>query len=272
MSKFFEKILVSIEPSKEWKIFLNSLTSMFPESYFYILSVIDTTKFIGMGIKLYEDYLSDLIESSMKDYEDILKEKDLKYEILIRKGRVKDNVFDVVRKENIDLIVIGSHSALGVKRLKLGGIAKDILINSHVPVLIMNSLIEPPKKPKILNPTTGSTFSYEASIFALNFAKNCNGNLTILFLIKNEREAEEYFKKIKFEAENLGVKVNYKIVEDDPLKSILENSKEHDLIIGSRGYKGFKYKLRFLIKEFSLDYIVRSTIILAEKPILLICD
>jgi hypothetical protein len=44
------------------------------------------------------------------------------------------------------------------------------------------------------------------------------------------------------------------------------------LIIGSRGYKGFKYKLRFLIKEFSLDYIVRSTIILAEKPILLICD
>jgi nucleotide-binding universal stress UspA family protein len=272
MSKFFEKILVSIEPSKEWKIFLNSLTSMFPESYFYILSVIDTTKFIGMGIKLYEDYLSDLIESSMKDYEDILKEKDLKYEILIRKGRVKDNVFDVVRKENIDLIVIGSHSALGVKRLKLGGIAKDILINSHVPVLIMNSLIEPPKKPKILNPTTGSTFSYEASIFALNFAKNCNGNLTILFLIKNERKAEEYFKKIKFEAENLDVKINYKIVEDDPLKSILENSKEHDLIIGSRGYKGFKYKLRFLIKEFSLDYIVRSTIILAEKPILLICD
>ncbi len=272
MNKFFEKILVSIEPSKEWKIFLNYLTTMFSDSYFYLLSVIETTKFIGMGIKLYEDYLSDLIENSMKDYEDILKEKEIKYKILIRKGRVKDNAFDIVKKENIDLIVIGSHSAPEVKRLKLGGVAKDILINSHIPVLIMNSLVEPPKNPKILNPTTGSSFSYNASIFALKFTKNFNGNLTILYLIRNEREAEEYFKKIKIEAENLGVTINCKIVEDDPLKSILENSKEHDLIIGSRGYKGVKYKLRFLIKELSLDYIVRSTITLAEKPILLICD
>lgn len=268
----FEKILVSIEPSKEWKIFLNSLASLFPDSFFYLLSVIDTTKFIGRGVKLYEDYLSDLIESSMKEYEEILVNKGIKNKVIIKKGKVSTNVFDLVKKEKIDLIVIGSHSALGVKRLKLGGIAKDILINSHLPVLIMNSLIEIPKNPKILNPTTGSVFSYFASIFALNFAKNFNSNLTILYLIKNEIEAEEYFKKVKIEGEKLGVSMNLKIVEDDPLKSILENLKDNDLIIGSRGYKGLKYKLRFFIKEYSLDYIVRSTITLAEKPILLVCD
>ncbi|MGB9750353.1 MAG: universal stress protein [Caldisericia bacterium] len=272
MNKLFEKILVSIEPSKEWKIFLNSITSMFPDSFFHILSVIDTTKFLGRGIRLYEDYISDLIENSMKEYEEILNKKGAKYEINIRKGRVVSNVFDLANKENINLIIIGSHSALGVKRLKLGGIAKEILINSHIPVLIMNSLIEPPKTPKILNPTTGSPFSYEASMFALNFAKNFNSILTVLYLIKNESEANEYFNKIKVEAEKLNVSVNFKITEDDPLKSILDNSKENDLIIGSRGYKGFKYRLRFFIKEFSLDYIVRSTVTLSEKPVLLICD
>lgn len=272
MNKLFNKILVSIEPSKEWRNFLNYITTIFPNSIFYILSVIDTTKFLGRGVKLYEDYILDLIEKSMEDYKDILNQKGVKYEIHIKKGRVVDNVFDIVKKENIDLIVIGSHSAPGVKRLKLGGIAKDILINSHIPVLIMNSIIEPPKNPKILNPTTGSHFSFEASIFALNFAKEFFGSLTILYLIKDESEAYKYFNKIKIEAEKLNIPINFKIVDNDPIKSILENLKENDLIIGSRGYKGFKYKLRFLIKEFSLDYIVRSTITLAEKPILLICD
>lgn len=272
MNKLFERILVSLEPSKEWKIFLNYLTEIFKESKFYILSVVDTTKFIGRGIKLYEDYLTELIESSLKEYENFLKEKDIDFEVILKKGKVMDSVFDEVRKKRIDLLVIGSHSAVGVKRLKLGGIAKDILINSHIPVLIMNSLIEPSESPRILNPTTGSSFSYNATIFALKFAKNFNGSLTVLFWIKDEKLIESYIEKVKSEAEKLSVEVKFKIFEEDQLKSILEISKEHDLIIGSRGYKGFKYNLRNIIKDFSLDYIVRSTITLSEKPILLICD
>ncbi|MBC7194725.1 MAG: universal stress protein [Caldisericia bacterium] len=268
----FEKILVSLEPSEEWKYFLNYLTSFFKGSYFYILSVIDTTKFIGRGIKLYEEYLLELIQNSLKEYEELLKERNAKFEILLKKGVVKDAVFNTVKEKNIDLLVIGSHSAIGVKRLKLGGIAKDILINSHIPVLIMNSLAPSPITPKILNPTTGSEYSYRASLFALKFAKKYNGEITVLYLIKDEKEAEKYFEKLKFEAESLSCKINFKIAENDPLESILQYAKEHDLIIGSRGYKGFKYKFRNIIKEFSLDYIVRSTITLSEKPILLICD
>ncbi|MCX8095321.1 MAG: universal stress protein [Caldisericia bacterium] len=272
MNKLFEKILVSLEPSEEWKIFLSYLTKCFKDSKFYILSVIDTTKFIGRGIKLYEDYLTELIEKSLKDYEELLNEKKVDFEIVLRKGRVKDSVFDEVKEKGIDLLVIGSHSAVGVKRLKLGGIAKDILINSHIPVLVMNALVEPSLKPKILNPTTGSQYSYEATIFSLKYAKNFNGNLTVLFLIKDEKIIENYMERVKIESEKLSIDVNFKIFEKDPLESILESTKEHDLIIGSRGYKGFKYKLRNIIKEFSLDYIVRSTITLSEKPILLICD
>lgn len=272
MNKLFNKILVSIDQSKEWKVFLDYITLLFTDSHFYILSVIDTTKFMGMGLKLMEDYLSELIEKSMKEIQEILKQKGVKFEIIIEKGRVKDKVFEVVKREGIDLLVIGSHSAIETKRLKLGGIAKDILINSHNPVLIMNSLVEPPKKPKILNPTTGSIYSYEATLFSLKFAKDFDGRVTVLYLIKDEGEAKNYFDKVEVEAKNLNVPINPKIAQEDALKSILEESKEHDLIIGSRGYKGFKYKLRFFIKEFSLDYIVRSTITLAEKPILLICD
>lgn len=268
----FEKILISLEPSEEWKFFLNNLTSFFKESFFYVLSVVDTTKFIGRGIKLYEEYLLELIQNSLKVYEELLKEKGARFEILLKRGLVKEVVFNTVKEKGIDLLVIGSHSAVGVKRLKLGGIAKDILINSHIPVLIMNSLISPPLKPKILNPTTGSDYSYNGTLFALKFAKKYNGEIKVLYLIKDEREAEKYFERIKEEAIRLSVKVDFEIAKNDPLKSILENSKEFDLIIGSRGYKGFKYKFRNIIKEFALDYIVRSTITLSDKPILLVCD
>ncbi len=135
------------------KDILNYLTKSFKDSKFYILSVVDKSKFLGRVIKLYEDYLNEPIEKSLKEYESLMKEKDVDFEIILKKEWLKIRFLKRLKK---DLLVIGSHSAVGVKRLKLGGIAKDILINSYIPVLIMNLLVEPSKNPKILNPRTGS--------------------------------------------------------------------------------------------------------------------
>jgi len=272
VNNLFNNILVSVYTSKAWKSFLNYISFYFPDSFYYILSVIDTSKFVGRGSKLYEAYLSDLIENSIGELSEFLKEKNLKFKVIIEKGRVKDRVFEVSESKNVDLIVIGNHSAAGIKRLKLGSIAKDIIINSHKPVLIMNTLNEPSKNPKILNPTTGSSYSFDASITSLKLAKQIGGSVTTLFLTKDKKLIDDYFKKLENLAKDLNIKIDLKIMENEPLTSILNELKSHDFTVGSRGYKGFKYKLRFLFKEFSLDYVVRSTITISDKPVLLICD
>lgn len=271
MSTLFKKILIAFDFSNQWPEFLSFITSLFPHSFYYLFSVIDSSKFIGRGSTIYEDYVSDLINDALSSNEPVLQEKKIKYEVLIKKGMVVPCIQEVEKKENVDLLVIASHSAVGTKRLKLGGIAREILMESKIPVLIMNSVVPPVTHPRLLNPTTGSQYSYKASYFAVDLSRELEGSLTTLYLYQDTM-AKNYLDTINSYAQEKEVAYHPQIAEIPPLEAIMEEAKNHDLIVGSRGYKSFTYKFRFLFREFSLDSTVRNTITLAGKPILLICD
>lgn len=267
----FNRILIAVDSSKEWEDFLNYVTTLFPDAFYYLATVIDSSKFIGRASHLYEEYVSELAQNTMARNEKVLQKKGVNYDTRIEMGRVSTKIFEIVESEKIDLLVVGSHSAAGTTRFKLGGIAKDILIDSNIPILIMNYLVSAPMYPRILNPTTGSPYSYRASMLAVELAKELNGSMTCLHILKDEGW-KRYLNSVKNKAEEKGVLFNCKKVEGTPLEAILEELKEHDIIVGSRGYKGFKYSLRHIFKEFALDSLVRDSISLGKKPVLLICD
>lgn len=270
-SKLFNRILVVVDSSKEREEFLDYVTTLFPESFYYLMTVIDSSKFIGRASHLYEEYVTELAKSTMERNESVLQKKGVSYDTRIELGRVSTKIFEVVESENINLLVIGSHSAAGTTRFKLGGIAKDILIDSNIPVLIMNSLVAPVLYPRILNPTSGSLYSYQASLVALSLAKELNGTLTCLYL-KSDEERKDYEEKMRAEAEKKGVVLKCKVAKGSAVENILDELKDYDIIVGSRGYKGIKYSFRHIIKDFALDSLVRDTISLGQKPVLLICD
>ncbi|WP_224269716.1 universal stress protein [Haloprofundus salinisoli] len=57
----------------------------------------------------------------------------------IRVGRPHTVVANYAEKEDVDLVVMGSHGRAGVSRALLGSVTERVLRSSHVPVLVVDS-------------------------------------------------------------------------------------------------------------------------------------
>jgi nucleotide-binding universal stress UspA family protein len=54
---------------------------------------------------------------------------------VLRNGAAWQQILDVAREKNVDLIVVGTHGRAGVKRALLGSVAEKVVRMSPVPVL-----------------------------------------------------------------------------------------------------------------------------------------
>ena len=111
---------------------------------------------------------------------------------------------------------------------------------------------------KILIPTDGSEYTKTAIEKGVQLAKLCDAKVTAIYVVdqtsfvnfpmdstivnvyslleKEGNEALDYVKKI---ADEMGVEVDVKMEEGPPVKKILEDSKDHDLIVmGTLGRTG----------------------------------
>lgn len=55
-------------------------------------------------------------------------------------GSVSGEVVALANRENVDLIVVGTHGRSGVKYLVMGSVARNILKTAHRPILIVEGL------------------------------------------------------------------------------------------------------------------------------------
>ena len=55
----------------------------------------------------------------------------------IHHGPASEGIIFVADEVGADLIIMGSHGRTGVKRLLLGSVARAVLTESHIPVLIV---------------------------------------------------------------------------------------------------------------------------------------
>jgi nucleotide-binding universal stress UspA family protein len=75
-----------------------------------------------------EDYLSKLAES--------LKNEGIAAQTAMARGKVADEILDYAGKNNVDLIIMGTHGSSGVVRWAMGSVADRVIRHSAVPVLI----------------------------------------------------------------------------------------------------------------------------------------
>ncbi|MFZ0682925.1 MAG: universal stress protein [Candidatus Cybelea sp.] len=58
-------------------------------------------------------------------------------ETKVLEGYPSSSLLDVAKKENADLIVMGSHGRTGLKRLWLGSVAESVVQEATIPILIV---------------------------------------------------------------------------------------------------------------------------------------
>ena len=60
-----------------------------------------------------------------------------KVEIVTKSGREDEEILKFTQKQNIDIIVIGTHGRTGIEHVFFGSVAEKIIRNSPVPVFVI---------------------------------------------------------------------------------------------------------------------------------------
>jgi nucleotide-binding universal stress UspA family protein len=106
------------------------------------------------------------LESVISNYEEDLDGIGVKLELLV--GAASHEVYETIRLEAIDLIVLCSHGETGLKRWVYGSVAQELMRHSSVPILVFNEHGLVPSMPNtvhtlsVLVPVDGSPLSETA--------------------------------------------------------------------------------------------------------------
>lgn len=150
-------------------------------------------------------FLEKLEKSSQKELNEWLDEIKLKPEfssvdikLKAMAGNVANSIDVYANKLNIDLIVMGTKGASGIKEVLVGSNTEEVVTHSDKPVLVVpiNSSIQEVKKivfaVDLLDP--GSPHLYSSFV---DFAKKYNSEVYLVYIGSNSNEYEDKVKKQK---------------------------------------------------------------------------
>ena len=121
-----------------------------------------------------EELLKELKEKSIKEFKKI-KDKysadGVKVSFDVKFGGVTRMIQDYIKEKSIDLVIMGSHGASGVREFLIGSNAEKMVRNSPVPVLVLKDYYKGPIK-KIVFPNTLDTENQEDLLTKLKALQN----------------------------------------------------------------------------------------------------
>lgn len=174
----------------------------------------------------------------------------ISYEAVLEEGALWAAIESLVEKFGIDLVVLGTHGASGLKKVLLGSGAEEVFRHCHVPVLTVGPAVKEFKPTgvefkKILFATEfGASVEREAA-FAVALAQEHEAKLTLLHVIPyleeySEAAAAAKRKEIVGQLRELipaesetWCKPEFLMVVGDPVEEILKCASENeaDLIV-----------------------------------------
>jgi len=110
------------------------------------------------------------------------------HETVLRTGPVWSALSAVIREENIELVVLGTHGRGGVKKLVLGSVAEEVVRRASCPVITVGPDVDVPLKStgelhRILCATDFHPASREAIEYAVLLANQLQAKLALLHVM-----------------------------------------------------------------------------------------
>jgi len=187
-------------------------------------------------------------EAATKELDNILHSPQLegiKTKALVSSGILGDALLDEINKNNIDLIVAGTHGRTGFPRLLLGSAVESICRVATCPVLTVGP-DHPPSRitlNSILVPTDLSEESMRSLPFVLRVASQYGAKVTVLHVLPEETATNPDMQKLSepvlrnmvhiFEPLLAPLKTKFVIEAGDTVETILKvaHEKSADMIV-----------------------------------------
>ncbi len=181
-------------------------------------------------------------------------------EFFVCEGEPPEVIVETAVEKKADLIALGTYGRKGLKRLLMGSVTSQVILNSPCDVLVVNKECTQcmGEYRSLLVPFDGSESSKKALARAAELAKLDNGEITVLYVIPRYEEMMDFFKtetikKSLFqEAEkivevakkialDLGVRIKAVVQEGHASEKVvgLAETLKNDLIVtGTHGWRG----------------------------------
>jgi nucleotide-binding universal stress UspA family protein len=114
--------------------------------------------------------------------------KEISHQLTLRRGPVCSVLSDAIRRENIDLLVVGTHGRGGMKKLALGSVAEEMVRLASCPVVTVGpgtaeAFPEGGQFRPIVFATDFGAASVNALQYAVPFAKQSRAKLILLHVM-----------------------------------------------------------------------------------------
>jgi nucleotide-binding universal stress UspA family protein len=114
--------------------------------------------------------------------------KDLNPHLVLLQGPAWDVISSIIRRENTDLLVLGTHGRGGLKKLALGSVAEEVLRQAPCPVLTVGPNVPPVNDGKvkfgtILMATDFGPAADRALAYALFLAEDYQAKLILVHMV-----------------------------------------------------------------------------------------
>ncbi|MCB8998778.1 MAG: universal stress protein [Bacteroidales bacterium] len=152
------------------------------------------------------------IEKRMEELRSsIFSQYGIKSEIIVTSGQVYSEILNYSKEKDIDMIIMGTHGASGLKEFFIGTNAQRVATLSEIPVLTLQKKMKKEGFQNILIPIDNSIHSREKVNLAVIFGKLFNAHVHIIGLPASDEESEVAKFKVK-------VRSVEKILEFDKLE------------------------------------------------------
>jgi len=212
-----------------------------------------------------KDKLASMMELAGAEHQEIVP--------LTNEGEPITNILEIIKAQNIDLVVMGTHGHKGFNRLVLGSVTEQVIHEATCPVLVVSktglrkggfitpSSLEPLPLRTILLATDFSAASDRAVTYALRWASEWQGKVVVFHAVEAvpsitqgrvdlfpeynpsfEQQIARAWEKVRYlvpETAGKTCEVAYEIRHGHPKEEILRVAEEKsaDLIVmGARGF------------------------------------
>lgn len=205
-----------------------------------------------------------LIINKLEDLMDHQCLEGLKVSEVIQFEKTFDGIMNVSKINQVDLIVMGSHGATGLKEIFVGSNAEKVVRNSEIPVLVIKNESE---DFEINNLVFASDFTeevYKSFKNVVTFANNFNAKLNLVTIntpnnFKSTIEINDIMEKFiaKYELKNYSLNIFNDNNIEEGILNFAKYINAEAIAIGTHGRKGLAH---FFNNSISEDLVNHSTL------------
>lgn len=199
---------------------------------------------------------------------------DVPVSTIVGRTPVVDNILGFAEANRVDMIIMGTQGASGLRKTIIGSVASKVVENADIPVLLIPQKFTLKDPGHILFATNYEHADKEALSVLLSIAKPYNSTVTVLhllnaYLMGGEKEREkDHFDAYSYslQREFNNVKLKFKLLESTSITETMENLDKiipYDMIAMVRRKKGF-------YEKFFLGSFTKNMAYVTKLPLLVV--